>query len=43
MLPLSGGVDSASTAISVFFMANKIFKTITTIDDDYNSHNKVLK
>lgn len=42
MLPLSGGVDSAATAISVFYMANKIFKTISTIDDDYGSHHKVL-
>ena len=43
MLPLSGGVDSAATAISVFFMANKIYKTISAIDDDYNSHNRILK
>lgn len=35
MLPLSGGVDSGATAVSVFFMANKIYKTIYNIDEDY--------
>lgn len=35
MLPLSGGVDSGATAVSVFFMANKIYKSITTVDDEY--------
>ncbi|CAD8047094.1 unnamed protein product [Paramecium primaurelia] len=43
MLPLSGGLDSSATALSVFFMANKIFKTINNVDNDHQTHLKVLQ
>lgn len=42
MLPLSGGMDSGATAISVFYLANKIYKSIMTEDKDYETHKKIL-